>query len=159
MRSPTRPLPGPRRGRLVRFLGAAALALAAWPAFPSSAAAEFRVCNTTDSRIGVALGYRAEGTWVTEGWWNFDAATCETIIRGPLDARYYYIYAIDYDHGGEWRGEAFMCTEDQMFLIEGIEDCEQRGHVRTGFFEIDTREQTSWTVQFTDPSTNGTGGQ
>jgi hypothetical protein len=25
----------------------------------------------------------------------------------------YYVYAIDYDRGGEWMGQDFMCTRDK----------------------------------------------
>ena len=72
--------------------------------------------------------------------------------RATLVARFYYVYAIDYDRGGEWGGKTFMCTRDKEFTIRGIEDCLARGFDRTGFFEIDTGEQKSWTVQLTDPS-------
>ena len=65
-------------------------------------------------------------------------------------ARYYYIYAIDYDRGGEWSGQAYMCTRDKEFTIRGTQDCLARGFDRTGFFEVDTSEQKSWTVQLTE---------
>ena len=65
-------------------------------------------------------------------------------------ARFYYIYAVDYDRGGEWSGRAFMCTRDKEFTIRGTEDCLARGFERAGFFEVDTGEQRSWTVQLTD---------
>ena len=42
-----------------------------------------------------------------------------------------------------------MCTRDKEFTIKGIEDCLARGYDRSGFFEIDTGEQRSWTVQLT----------
>lgn len=130
----------------------AALTVSAAPA-----AADFRICNTTQGRVGVALGYKDDKGWATEGWWNIGPNSCETILRGELASRYYYVYAIDYDHGGEWAGKAFMCTEDQMFTIRGIEECEGRGYQRTGFFEIDTQEQMNWTVQLQDPSLGGDG--
>lgn len=69
---------------------------------------------------------------------------------GKLVARYYYIYAIDYDRGGEWSGQAFMCSRDKEFTIRGTEDCLARGYDRTGYFEVDTGEQRAWTVQLTD---------
>ena len=78
------------------------------------------------------------------------ARSCETLLRGPLVARFYYIYAVDYDRGGEWSGQAFMCTRDKEFTIRGTEDCLARGYDRTGFFEVDTGEQPSWTVQLTE---------
>ena len=43
-----------------------------------------------------------------------------------------------------------MCTRDKEFTIRGIEDCLARGFDRTGFFEVDTGEQRSWTVQLTE---------
>jgi uncharacterized membrane protein len=112
--------------------------------------ADFRMCNNTAGRVGVALGYKDGEGWVTEGWWNLAARSCETLLRGGLVARFYYIYAIDYDRGGEWSGQAYMCTRDKEFTIRGIEDCLARGYDRTGFFEVDTSEQRGWTVQLTE---------
>ena len=72
------------------------------------AAADFRLCNNTASRVGIALGYKDAEGWTTEGWWNVSSRSCETLLRGTLVARFYYIYALDYDRGGEWSGQAFM---------------------------------------------------
>ena len=116
------------------------------------AAADFRLCNNTPGRIGIAIGYKDAQGWTTEGWWNLPARTCETILKGNLIARYYYVYAVDYDRGGEWMGQAFMCTRDKEFTIRGIGDCLARGYDRTGFFEVDTGEQRAWTVQLTESS-------
>lgn len=116
----------------------------------SPASADFRLCNNTSSRVGIALGYKDADGWTTEGWWNIASRSCETLLRGTLVARYYYIYAIDYDRGGEWSGQAFMCSRDKEFTIRGTEDCLARGYDRTGYFEVDTGEQRAWTVQLTD---------
>ena len=43
-----------------------------------------------------------------------------------------------------------MCSRDKEFTIRGTENCLARGYDRTGFFEVDTGEQRSWTVQLTD---------
>jgi uncharacterized membrane protein len=114
------------------------------------AAADFRLCNNTSSRVGVAVGYKDAEGWTTEGWWNLPSRTCETVLKGNLVARYYYVYAVDYDHGGEWTGRAYMCTRDKEFTIRGIGDCLAHGYDRTGFFEVDTGEQRAWTVQLTE---------
>jgi uncharacterized membrane protein len=116
----------------------------------TQAAADFRICNVTKSRVGVALGYKDGEGWATEGWWNLTGGNCETLLRGNLAARFYYIYAVDYDRGGEWSGQAFMCTRDKEFTIRGTGDCLARGFERTGFFEVDTGEQQTWTVQLTE---------
>jgi uncharacterized membrane protein len=112
--------------------------------------ADFKLCNKTSSRVGVAIGYQDNTVWVTEGWWNIPANGCETLLRGQLIARYYYVYATDYDKGGEWSGRAFMCSREKEFTIKGIEDCLTRGYDRTGFSEIDTQDQKDWTVQLND---------
>jgi uncharacterized membrane protein len=114
------------------------------------ARADFRLCNNTASRVGIALGYKDSEGWTTEGWWNISSRSCETLLKGALVARFYYIYALDYDRGGEWSGQAFMCSRDKEFTIKGTENCLARGFDRTGFFEVDTGEQRAWTVQLTD---------
>ena len=113
--------------------------------------ADLRMCNLTSSRVGISLGYRDPQGWITEGWWNLNPRGCETLLKGALAARFYYIYAQDYDRGGEWSGRAFMCTRDREFTIRGAEDCLARGFDRSGFFEVDTGEQKTWTIQLTDP--------
>jgi uncharacterized membrane protein len=127
-----------------------ALGLAILCLWNSPAAADFRLCNNTSSRVGIALGYKDAEGWTTEGWWNVSSRSCETLLRGTLVARFYYIYALDYDRGGEWSGQAFMCSRDKEFTIKGTENCLARGFDRTGFFEVDTGEQRAWTVQLTE---------
>lgn len=142
---------------LALFLLVAPLAASLATAAP--ARADLRLCNKTTGNIGVAVGYKANDSWVTEGWWNVEANNCEVVVKGPLNSRYYYVYAVDYDNGGEWGGQAFMCTQEKEFTISGIEDCVTRGFERTGFFEVDTGEQRNWTIQLTERPTAGIGGQ
>ena len=139
-----------RTGRVTSRRTLAGFALACATMFATAATADFRLCNNTGSRVGLALGYKDQEGWTTEGWWNLSARSCETLVKGALVARFYYVYAVDYDRGGEWSGKAFMCTRDKEFTIRGIEDCLARGYDRTGFFEVDTTEQRSWTVQLTE---------
>jgi uncharacterized membrane protein len=117
------------------------------------AAADLKLCNTTTSRIGVAIGYRDPSGWTTEGWWTLAAQTCETLYKGPLSSRYWYVHAIDYDRGGEWAGQSFMCTKEKAFTIRGV-DC-SGGAKRTGFFEVDAQGANDWTIRLTDPSEGG----
>ncbi|MBO6813255.1 MAG: DUF1036 domain-containing protein [Rhizobiaceae bacterium] len=114
------------------------------------ARADFRICNDTKSLVGAALGYREEGTWVSEGWFQLPPETCSSLIEGDLSSRFYYIYAEDADNGGQWRGDVFLCTQEREFRIEGVQDCFKRGLVKTGFFEIDTGNRTSWMVRLTE---------
>jgi uncharacterized membrane protein len=113
--------------------------------------ADLKLCNSTASRVGVAVGYQDATGWATEGWWNIASQTCETLLKGAVPSRFIYIHALDYDRGGEWVGTNFMCTEDKSFAIRGVQDCQQRGFKRTGFFEVDTGESQEWTIRLTDP--------
>src|SRR5437762_1904146 len=82
--------PMPTRSTIVCAFLAAAVTVAAQPAM-----ADFRLCNNTTSRVGIAIGYKENDGWATEGWWNLSARSCETLVRGALVARFYYIYAVD----------------------------------------------------------------
>ncbi len=130
----------------------AALAVFAFFGAAGGAHADFRLCNNTGNRVSIAIAYTDADGWVSEGWWNVKASGCETLVRGPLAAEYYYAYAMD-ERGGEWKGKAFMCTRDREFKISGRNECFTRGFDRTGFFEIDTgKDARNWTVQLTDPA-------
>lgn len=126
-------------------------------AMATPAEADLQICNRTENRVGVAIGYKDDQGWATEGWWNLSNGSCEVLLHGPLVARFYYIYAVDYDAGGEWNGPAFMCTQDEEFTIRGINDCSDRGYNRTGFFEVDTGAEENWTIQLVEPGQTGSG--
>lgn len=118
--------------------------------FAAPAKADLRVCNETANMVSVALGYRADRGWMSEGWWQAPPGDCRVLYQGTLERRFYYIYAVDDVGGGAWDGSVFMCTRDETFTIFGVEDCLARGYERTGFFEIDTQSRTDWTLQLTE---------
>lgn len=122
---------------------------------PGIAKADFRMCNDTKSLVGIALGYREKEQWITEGWWQIPSETCSSLIEGNLPSRFFYIYAEDADHGGQWRGDIFMCTDDREFRIVGVQECFTRGFQKTGFFEVDTGDKSSWMVRLTESGQTG----
>jgi uncharacterized membrane protein len=131
---------------------------------PAAARADLKLCNQTPGRVGVAVGYldpaQKDGKgWITEGWWNVASKTCETLVKGTLQGRFYYVHAVDYDRGGEWAGSSFMCTADKKFTIKSVPDCPKEGYKRTGFFEVDTGESADWTVRLADPGESGARGR
>jgi uncharacterized membrane protein len=145
-----------RAAKLV--LPTAVLAPLLMGAATGEARADFRVCNATQNLVGVAIGYRANAGWVTEGWWHVEGSSCKTLIEGPLSSRYYYLYAEDAERGGRWDGPVNMCVAEREFKIAGVNDCFARGFQRSGFQEYDTGDQGSWMVQLTDdPAANGNG--
>jgi len=125
--------------------------LATMAASATPALADLKLCNTTPSRIGVAVGYQDPKGWATEGWWTIPSKSCETLLKGKLPSRFYYIHAIDYDRGGEWKGTSQMCTARQSFIIRGVDKCKARGYKQTGFFEVDTGNARNWTIRLSDP--------
>jgi uncharacterized membrane protein len=141
--------------RLAHAVAAVASFIGIGLAAPSPAHAELKLCNSTSSRIGVAIGYKDKDGWASEGWWNVDSQSCALLIQDRLRARFYYVYAFDYDKGGEWGGPIPMCTNDVEFTIKGIDHCDGRGFKKSGFFEVDTQEQTDWTVKLTEQSEPG----
>ena len=149
------PASSPHRNARFEPHAAAGVVFLAALLLTTPANADLKLCNTTSSRIGVAIGYQDPTGWTTEGWWNVAAQTCETLYKGALSSRFYYIHAIDYDRGGEWAGKSVMCTVDKSFTIRGVQDCNRRGYKGTGFFEVDTQEAKDWTIRLTDPSEGG----
>lgn len=128
-----------------------AFSLSAAPAY-----ADLRVCNQSTNQVSIALGYRAEKGWQSEGWWVAPSGKCAIVYQGDLHSRFFYLYVADDIGGGAWDGTNFMCTRDESFTIFGVEDCLARGYERTGFFEVDTQNRTDWTLQLTDPTNNDT---
>ena len=124
-------------------------------AVTGAAHADLRVCNDTDVLAGVAIGYRAEAGWITEGWWHVEAGSCKTLIEGPLQSRYYYLYGEDAQRGGRWTGPINMCIAEKEFKIVGYQDCFARGFQRAGFQEHDTGNQSNWMIQLTDRPVTG----
>ena len=138
---------------MVRNVALAAGAMLMLCGMTVSARADLKLCNNTASRVGVALGYKDKDGWATEGWWTIEPQKCLPLLKGDLIARYYYVFAVDYDKGGSWGGKSMMCTRDKVFTIRGIDDCEGRTYTKTGYFEVDTGEQTDWTVSLSGEKT------
>ncbi|WP_421857266.1 DUF1036 domain-containing protein [Oricola sp.] len=141
--------------RLLLALGAV---VGTFLAGASQARADFRVCNATQELVGVAIGYRARAGWITEGWWAIEGSSCKTLIEGPLESRYYYLYAEDGVRGGRWDGPISMCIAELQFKITGVNDCYARGFQKAGFREYDTGNQSNWMVQLIDDPEPAAGG-
>lgn len=126
------------------------------PAAAAAEAGEFRVCNQVPNRVSIAFGYKTDKGWQSEGWWVAEPNACVSVYRGDLASRrYYYVYAADDIGGGAWDGSVYMCTRDESFTIFGVEDCLARGYERTGFFEVDTKNSSNWTLQLTEGAVSG----
>jgi uncharacterized membrane protein len=118
-----------------------------------SARADLKLCNNTESRVGVAIGYKDKKGWASEGWWTAEPKKCLTLLKGGLISRYYYVFAVDYQKGGSWGGKSMLCIKDKVFTIRGLDGCSEQGSKKVGFFEVDTNEETDWTVSLSGDKT------
>jgi uncharacterized membrane protein len=124
-----------------------------------AARADLKLCNFTESRVGVSVGYKDIKGWLTEGWWNVLSRACVTLINGELKGRFYYLHGIDYDRGGEWAGKTPMCVDDKTFTIRDVRNCAARGHKELGFYEVDTGDAKDYTIRLVDPAKDTAGTQ
>ena len=123
----------------------AGLVLALTACGTAPAWATFNICNKSNLPVRAALG-RFDGTnWTSQGWWTVPPKKCAGLLTGPLDARYYYLYATD-GAAGTWEGRTHFCVAPSAkFLATGRGDCTKRGYDRRGFFEVDTGHAPDWT--------------
>ncbi len=138
---------------MIRYVSAAACVLAWFALMSIPAKADLKLCNNTASRVGVAIGYKDTKGWASEGWWTAEPKKCLTLLKGGLIARYYYVYAVDYEKGGSWGGKSQLCIKDKIFTIRGFDNCGDRGYEKVGFFEVDTNEESDWTVSLSGDKT------
>jgi len=129
----------------MRFLAVLILCAMAGPAL-----ADFRLCNKADVTAKVAFGHFDGKAWRSEGWWTIAPKKCQTLLKGALDARYYYLYGTD-GARGTWNGDTGFCTVPTgRFSIPGRGHCTARGYDRKGFFEVDTGNKTDVTEYLSD---------
>ena len=69
---------------MTRLTYAAALALVG----VSPAWAGLEICNDTSAAHSVAIGYKSNDQWVSEGWWTIPANECRSPIGTDLASRY-----------------------------------------------------------------------
>ena len=131
--------------RRARLSLAIALSLLGLACSAGSALAGFNICNKTGQDVRSALG-RFDGTsWTSEGWWTVKAGSCAALLTGPLQGRFYYLYATD-GASGIWDGKTRFCVApEKRFKAVGRADCAKHGFDRRGFFEVDTGKRPDWT--------------
>ncbi|MEM1387950.1 MAG: DUF1036 domain-containing protein [Pseudomonadota bacterium] len=135
-----------------------ALTGALWIAGATVSHAALEICNDTENLQSVAIGFKGDTDWMSQGWWNIEPGDCATVVGGDLTRRYYYYFA---DSGVEpFEGqEFFFCVENEIFDIVGDIDCEGRGYETVSMREIDTGETArDFTLTLVDGGGKPTGG-
>ncbi len=119
--------------RMAWAVGALGVALA------GAAEAGLEICNETDVLQSIAIGYKGDTDWTSEGWWNIEPGDCTLVVAGDLTKRYYYYFADS--AAGTFRGQDYVfCLRDEEFAIVGDTECEARGYEDGDFREVDTGE-------------------
>jgi uncharacterized membrane protein len=113
------------------------------------AEASFTVCNKGSHAAKVALGRFNGRDWESDGWWTVQPNVCTQVLLGPLEARYYYLYATD-GRTGTWDGSHGFCVQSGKFSITGRGNCAARGYDRKGFFQVDTGKAADYTHKLAD---------
>jgi len=131
--------------RRTPLLLAVTLGFVGLPLLAGPALASFNVCNKSNLAVRAAIG-RFDGVhWTSEGWWTIAPKACASLLTGPLQGRFYYLYASD-GAAGTWEGKTFFCVApDKRFRSVGRGGCAKRGFDRRGFFEVDTGKKPDWT--------------
>lgn len=115
---------------------------------PVAAAADgLRLCNQSFDVLNVAVAVpQQEGAQVTRGWWRVAPNQCATILREPLGAGPYHLFAADVFGREVLTGTIPMCVAPRRFEIERQQDCLLRGLLDARFMAVETGGETAWTV-------------
>ena len=115
-----------------------------------SAHASLSVCNRTSRAVKVAIARYDGMQWKSQGWWTLAPTACTAVISSALNARFYYLFAMDGSSGG-WDGtHGFCVSSHNRFVIAGRANCVVHGFERKGFFEVDTGNATDYTQTLSD---------
>lgn len=146
-----------------RVLGGSVVLAVGLSLTAGSAMAGFKVCNRSDERISVSIGYKHdEYGWTSEGWWTIQSDDCHNIVTGKLNQRYYYVFATGSD-GGVWQahkgeqkggyfcvGKAKFTFHNREYETKGEIDCEASGQITKQFLEVDTKDADNFTYNLKD---------
>lgn len=138
-----------RKGRFAALI--LALVAGLLLAVSSEARAEFNVCNKTKERVAVALGYRQQGVWMSQGWWNIEPARCATLLPGKLSETKYYLYADAKAHNWFMGGGFRFCAKNDEFKLAGNSNCLLQGAIALGFRELPVGKDASFTFEIYEP--------
>ena len=128
-----------------------------WLGAAVPAVAAFKLCNQSYDVLNIAIGQanpaqrdstpdQGQEAFVTRGWWRVAPNQCATLTRESLKSRYFYVFAADVFGKEALSGTVTLCLAPRRFVIDRQGDCLLRGYLEARFLEVDTQEQSDWTV-------------
>ncbi len=124
-------------------------------AFTPSADAGLQFCNKTMRSIKIAIMYKKDVNWTTEGWYAYAPGQCASPItlNAPLKNRTYYYYAKNenYTWGGRnEEGDAYGCISPSSSFGGDADRCEP-GQSYVAFRKVDTGNSLDFTMSLDAP--------
>lgn len=141
--------------RGLRFWALIGASFASSAGLVSPALAAFKLCNQSYDVLNIAIAQPAAERsgggalpedFVTRGWWRVAPNQCATLLRDRLQSRYFYVFATDVFGKEALAGAIPLCVAPRRFAIDRQGDCLVRGFLEARFLEVDTEEQSDWTV-------------
>jgi uncharacterized membrane protein len=129
----------------------------------TSALADLRVCNRSPTNISVSVGWQDPNYgWTSWGWRNLTPGSCESLVRGAVHSRVYYLYATG--PNGQFWGPRYKAQSGGFFCINPtlkftahnrdyevqprLLNCAAAGLVGTQFDRVETGEHSDYTYLF-----------
>ncbi len=109
---------------------------------PVSAQAGFEACNDTNTAQSVAFVQKANGAWRVDGWREIAPNSCETLLDGPLQSRFYYLRLRDRDETFLHTSVRFCTSRQDQFQATGSRDCHQQKARPLEYARIDVGTDT-----------------
>jgi uncharacterized membrane protein len=124
-------------------------------AYASSASATLKLCNRTSYVLYAAAGSVQGMQATTQGWFRMLPGTCQPVIKDPLAAKGYYVYArSSLAHSGTsraWGGSQNLCVKDANFALRtslASVRCPEDDTFGLPFASVDTHREKSWAMTF-----------
>jgi len=131
-------------------------------AFASPAMADFTVCNRSDTRVDVAVGYNnAQRGWMSVGWYVINPGRCHRALTGTVADDDVYVYAQGND-GRRWsarRGQTggWFCIAQRRFSMtldrvqrNNVINCRRAGMQDRQFIRVNTRGNDNFRFNLDD---------
>lgn len=126
-------------------------------AYAPSANAALKLCNRTSYVLYAAVGSVQGMQAITQGWFRMVPGTCQSVVKEPLTAKSYFVYArSSLAHSGTsraWGGSQNMCVKDATFALRtslASARCSEDDTFGLPFAAVDTQRQKSWAMTFDD---------
>ena len=111
------------------------------------------LCNKSkENQISVAIGFYADKSWRTEGWFNIKKGECRNNpINYPFLFKNHVYLRAESSNRWVWHGEYSLCIKDpEVFSIRGYENCSARGYEKAKFFKVSIKPGSKhYTYSFT----------